>query len=169
MGVKEKTPENSAEGSFVEMSRKEFQSWEHEVQTGIRDTLPDGRKISDVQKENVRLQLEQEKVYGKKTDSVEENISEDSAEPSKKVSVSISATGAMSARPAVEATEEQPKADHGREIQSDLPEDFPGRKALIAADVSLLEKVAKLDLDGLKAIPGIGDATAEAIINFGKE
>lgn len=167
MGVKEKTPENSAEGSFVEMSRKEFQQWEHEVQTGKRNILPDGRKISAVQAENVRLQLEQEKVYGRK--ETDASVSDEAAEVSKKVSVSISATGAMSARPAVEATEEQPKADHGREIQSDLPEDFPGRKALIAADVSLLEKVAKLDLDGLKAIPGIGDATAEAIINFGKE
>lgn len=167
MAVKQKTPENSAEGSFVEMSREEFQQWEHEVQTGKRDTLPDGRKISAVQAENTRLQLEQEKVYGRK--ETDASVSDEAAEVSKKVSVSISATGAMSARPAVEATEEQPKADHGRETQSDLPEDFPGRKALIAADVSLLEKVAKLDLDGLKAIPGIGDATAEAIINFGKE
>jgi hypothetical protein len=49
-------------------------------------------------------------------------------------------------------------------VESDLPEDFPGRKELIAAGVAMWADVADLDRDGLIALKGIGEKTADAIL-----
>lgn len=53
------------------------------------------------------------------------------------------------------------KADTGD--GSDLPEDYPGRKALVAAGLGQAD-VDALDRDGLIALKGIGEATADEII-----
>lgn len=144
----------------VTMTREELMKYEHEIQTGQRDTLPDGTKIADVQK---GLQALQEKQTAEDAEKYAQKTEEKTDFLQETVTVHVAENGTISG---ISAEETQTPVDQN---SSDLPEDFPGRKALIAAGVSMLEKVAKLDLDGLKAIPGIGDATAEAILAFGKE
>lgn len=46
---------------------------------------------------------------------------------------------------------------------SDLPEDYPGRKALVSAGLSQAD-VDALDRDGLIDLKGIGETTADEII-----
>ena len=48
--------------------------------------------------------------------------------------------------------------------ESDLPEDFPGRSALIKAGHTAQDQVDALDRDALIAIKGIGEATADEIL-----
>lgn len=61
-----------------------------------------------------------------------------------------------------EAPAIEPQGDSGDE--GDLPEDFPGRKHLMAAGVTTLEAVAALDAEQLLQIPGIGKATVGQMI-----
>lgn len=49
-------------------------------------------------------------------------------------------------------------------VESDLPEDFPGRAALIAAGFATWASVADLDRNELIALKGIGEKTADAIL-----
>lgn len=49
-------------------------------------------------------------------------------------------------------------------VDSDLPQDFPGRSLLIEAGHTTAAAVAELDKDALVAINGIGPATADQII-----
>lgn len=49
-------------------------------------------------------------------------------------------------------------------VESDLPEDFPGRKELIVAGYATWASVTDLDRAGLIALKGIGEKTADAIL-----
>ena len=49
-------------------------------------------------------------------------------------------------------------------VESDLPEDFPGRAALIAAGYTTWESLVDKTYDDLIAINGIGDVTANKIL-----
>lgn len=49
-------------------------------------------------------------------------------------------------------------------VESDLPEDFPGRDSLIAAGFATWASVTDLDRAGLIALKGIGEKTADAIL-----
>lgn len=45
-----------------------------------------------------------------------------------------------------------------------LADDFPGRKALVAAGLTTMEAVAELSRDQLIALKGIGEGTADQIL-----
>jgi hypothetical protein len=145
-----------------EMTLDEFQKIEHEIQTGVRDTLPDGRKISDVQKALEELQKKQEKERGVK----EGDTPKKPADASQTVEVTVTENGVMSARPVT--SDVAPAPPEEQESDSDLPPEFPGRKALIAGGVLTLEAVAQLDKETLVGIKGIKEATADAILAYGK-
>jgi hypothetical protein len=55
------------------------------------------------------------------------------------------------------------EGDKGGANDSGFPEDFPGREAFAAAKLTR-EEVDALDRDGLIAVKGIGEKTADAII-----
>lgn len=50
-------------------------------------------------------------------------------------------------------------------VESDLPEDFPGREALVEAGFVTWESVVDLTRDELIAIKGIGPKKADAILD----
>lgn len=57
----------------------------------------------------------------------------------------------------------------GAETTSELPEDFPGREALIEAGYTTLEAVRSIDFEQTK-VPGVGKATIAKIeAYFGEE
>jgi hypothetical protein len=49
-------------------------------------------------------------------------------------------------------------------VESDLPDDFPGRKELIAAGITELSVAKSKSRDELIAIRGIGEKTADEIL-----
>lgn len=149
-----------SEASVCEMTRGEFMKAEHLVQTGQSETLPDGRNVSEVQKNLASLQKEQE-------EALRERFKSDDAGTdyfNQTVEVTIFDNGATSARPLSESVAQKPPSP-----ASDIPGDFPGRDALIAAGVANLEQVSKLDAQALVGIKGIKDATAEKILAYGKD
>lgn len=150
------------ETATQEMDLDEFQKIERDIQTGVRDTLPDGRTISDVQEGLENLQKKQERERGVKKGA----NPEEPAETTQTVEVTVAENGVMSARPVTE--DARPAKDKETEPESDLPPEFPGRKALIAGGVLTLEAVGKLDRDGLVGIKGIKEATADSILAYGK-
>lgn len=143
------------------MTHEEFQQIEREIQTGVRDTLPDGRSIADVQKSLEETQLAQEKERREKYLPEDEKTATD-----KKVEILVAENGAMSARPLQPESGE--KTDDTGETESDLPADLFARDKLIAGGVTTLEMLGKLGHDELILIPGIKDATAEKILSYGK-
>jgi hypothetical protein len=173
--TEEKTMEQLTESKATtkEMSRDEYFQAEHLVQTGQSETLVDGRKIKDVQKDLVELQNQQDAERAKRDqkwiDAAKDQSGVKTGEEflNETVQVTGFANGVTSARSVPEETETPVLGTDPNAPLSDLPENFPGRKELIAGKVYSLEAVAKLDLDGLKAIDGIGKATAEAILAYG--
>lgn len=55
------------------------------------------------------------------------------------------------------------------EISEELPQDIPGRDALMRNGYTDTELLKKLDFEQLYAIQGIGKATAEKIVNYFNE
>lgn len=49
-----------------------------------------------------------------------------------------------------------------------LPEDFPGRDALLAAKIGTVQEAQALGANGLQNVKGIGEATAKEILAYGK-
>lgn len=60
--------------------------------------------------------------------------------------------------------EAAPAAENAAPPPSDLPDDFPGRKYLVAAGYTTLAQVRQLSIDDLIAIKGIGTRLAEQIL-----
>ena len=61
-------------------------------------------------------------------------------------------------------------ADTGKKLKGKLPDGFPGKAALEAADVTTYAQARKLrDGAGLTSVPGVGDATAAQIEEALKE
>jgi hypothetical protein len=139
------------------MSPEDFQQMEREIQLGVRTTLPDGREIADVQKESEKRQLEQEKERREKY--LPAPVDSDAP---KNLEILVAENGAMSARPITEAVEEKVAV-----AVSDLPENFPARDVLVAAGINL-ETVASLDREALLGIKGIGEKTADLILDYGE-
>lgn len=148
------------------MTREEFQEAERKIQLGISDTLPDGRKVSEVQKNLEATQLAQEKERREKYMPKPKEASK-----TEKLEVLVAENGSISARPPAAAVKEKSVAGGGGDDsspESDLPQDFPARDKLIAAGVTSLEMVAGLKHEDLTGISGIKDATAEKILSYGK-
>lgn len=156
----------SNENKTIEMTREESMQIEHEIQTGVRTTLPNGQDLKEFQENMFAKQREQEAERGKKETYDAESQSVETVTENQKVNVFVAENGAISARPVQETAANQTVDSTAG--QSDLPEDFPGRKELIAAGIILLETVAKLDKESLKSVKGIGDRAAELILNYGK-
>lgn len=175
--TEEKTVEELSESKATvkTMSREEFMTAEHLVQTGESETLPDGRNVTAVREGLVEMQEKQSaeltERHKKWVDKANENSPQKTGGEFLKEEVEVSgfANGAISARPVSEKTDEATPVPSPNDPLSDLPENFPGRKHLIAGKVYSLEAVSKLDLDGLKAIDGIGEATAQAILDYKPE
>jgi hypothetical protein len=174
--VNEAEKASMSEATTTEMTREEYYRKEHAVQTGASETLPDGRNIKDVREGLNSLQAQQENDLRKRSqkwlDKSNKNagIKTDADFLKEKIEVSGFENGAVSARPfSVETLAAPPtQSNVANEPLSDLPADFPGRKHLIAGKVYSLEAVAKLDRDGLIAIDGIAETTADKILAYGK-
>ena len=95
--------DSATEATTVEMTKEEFETWEREIQLGLRTTLPNGQT-----------------------------------------------------------------SDESADAESDLPEGFPGRDALISAGFGNLEQVAKFTFEDLTEIKNIGEKTAQAILDYWK-
>lgn len=161
----------------VEMTAENFNKWEHAVQVGATELMPNGQSIADFQKESREKQIEQEKARieaaqpgSKKTREAAATVAE--AKPDTPLNVTVHGNGAVSVEPKVEETEGEKSAvnnlNDDKEPDNDIPADYPHRDKLIAAGHLSLEKVAKFTLDDLKGIDGIGPKSAEAILNYGK-
>lgn len=61
-----------------------------------------------------------------------------------------------------------PKSENTND-PADLPDDFPGRDVLIGLGVASLDAVDKMDKAALVELKGIGDKTAEAILEYLKK
>lgn len=163
-----------SEAATKQMTREDYFKAEHLVQTGKSETLPDGRNIKEVQNRLIELQKEQETARAGKDqkwiDLANKNSGVKTGEGflKEKIEVSGFANGAVSARP---VSEMEFIKDNWQEPENDLPTDLPGRLYFLkhTTPITRLEAVAELDLEGLKAIPGIGKATAEAILGYLKE
>lgn len=62
----------------------------------------------------------------------------------------------------VDTGEAAPQNPEGGPVDSDLPADFPGRDALIAAGYLTIEAVQAIDFAAMK-VPGVGKATVAKI------
>lgn len=60
---------------------------------------------------------------------------------------------------------EPPAEGSGAQAASDLPEDFPGREALIEAGYTTLDAVRAIDFEQTK-VPGVGKATIAKIAAY---
>lgn len=152
--------ETVTEAKTVEMTREDFAKLENDLQNGKTDKLPDGRTIREVQKDLDALQKQQAKELLEREEKKRQEKAEKDGNPqevTEKVQVTVNPTGAMFAG-AIPLTPPPP--------ESDLPEDFPGRKALIAAEIGF-ETAKAMSREDLLKIAGIGEATADAILNFG--
>lgn len=157
-----------------EMSREDFMNAEHQVQTGATDVLPDGRTIGEVQKTLSDLQKKQEKELLERDEKRRAKQAQGKTDAGagddflkQKVEVAVAENGATIASPVVEKTVETPSSTSD-EPENDLPADLPGRRALLAAGITSLEKVASFDRETLLGIPGIKDATADKVLSYGK-
>ncbi len=164
-----------SEAATKQMTRGDYFKAEHLVQTGKSDTMPDGRNIVEVRQGLVDLQKQQETAQAEKDKRWIEQANKNAGQKTgaeflkEKLEVSGFANGAVSARPISEAV--QSKEDDWQEPENDLPTDLPGRIHFLrhTTPIVRLEDVAKLDLEGLKAVAGIGKATAESILAYGNQ
>lgn len=170
--------ESTVEENYVstattkEMTRGAFMKAEHEVQTGVSETLPDGRTVKEASDSLANLQAQQEKDLaerGKKwMDKAAAKTSMKTGDDflNEKVQVTGFENGAVSARPIPEIVEDKAP----EEPDNDLPGDFPGRKVFLFATppITRLEDIAKLDRDALIGINGIGEKTADSVLAYGK-
>lgn len=156
----------------LEMTREDLMQKEHLVQTGATDTLPDGRTVAQVQESLVNIQKQQADDLRKRDEEKRKKGDKSAPETSylsEKVEVVVHENGVMSASPVAEAsTEPPPSSGEDSEPANDLPTDYPGRKAFLAAGITSLEKIASFDRDALLSIPGIKDATADKVLSYGK-
>ncbi len=166
-----------AKAFTVEMTAEDFQQWERNVQLGVTDKMPDGRKLSEVHKELTDLQIAQatERAVVSEEDHVrvdDANAVPNEVKPETLMEVVVQPNGVVSATPKVEASEAAAIQTDGNESDqepaNDLPKDYPSRKALLAAGFTSLETVAKFTVEDLIGIPGIKQASAERILNYGK-
>lgn len=170
------TPETQAIAETVkadvrEMSPEEFQIIEHEIQSGIRETMPDGTRVSDVFKNLV----EQQKAQAERMKTF---IPEQKKVEAVKIEVTTFSNGAMAATAigekveVVKTTTNSDDTGDGnsqpKEPDNDLSPEFPFRDKLIAAGYVSLEQIGKFTIEDLKLIDGIGPKSAEAIFNYGK-
>lgn len=167
------TPETPTSSEFqpkkLEMTQAEFMQKEHLVQTGVTDELPDGRKVADVQKFLAEEQARQEEQLKQLGEERRKKRAEKKGEPtevkSEKIEVVVHENGVITgSNPVID----EPAPPNNQEPDNDLPPDLPGRKHFLAAGIVSLEKVASFDLEALQGIAGIGDATAEKVLTYGK-
>lgn len=163
----------SEQTKATEMTREDFMALEHQIQVGAVETLPDGRSVKEAQADLKQLQIEQDAAIAEKGAKWVEKAAKKNGGDYllEKVQVRVAENGAISARPesetAVAATGNASTSD-SKTPASDIPADFPGREALIAGGVVLLENVGNLDKEHLMTIKGIGEPTAEKILAYGK-
>jgi hypothetical protein len=101
----------------ITMTRAELAAHEHKLQTGETDVLPDGRTIAEVFAENQKLQAAQEAEI--LANGELEFPSTDGEYDNQKLLVTVSDSGAISARPIVEdeakpIVEEEAKPKNGK-------------------------------------------------------
>lgn len=148
------------EPKTVSMSVEERMKIEREIQLGERDTLIDGRKIKDVQEENLKIQEKQEKersilVNQEAPDKLEEKVRLNSV------------AGVITEVP---TKKEEKQAEKAAELGvpvgtiTDLPKNFPHREKLIAAGVTH-EAIKRYVYDDYIAI-GLNDQEAREAVQY---
>lgn len=159
----------------IEMTLEEYQQIERDIQLGLRDTTADGVSIKDIQAANEALQEKQFKE--RVTDPAAAEDLSDVVDPSKvKVIVGTTENGVT----VVDTVgQEDSSVSTGNDDAGDqqttgngIPEDFPGRKALVAwaeagnpqfFDADVLKETTA---EEFAAIPGIGEATAQKMFEY---
>ena len=167
----------------TQMTLAEYQKIERDIQLGLRDTTADGVSIKEIQDRNEALQETQfkERLDHLKDPSAGPDYSE-LTDPSKaKVLVGTTENG-VSVVDAVESVQTDPMDSSSSQAKDDagdqqtmadaIPEDFPGRKALVAyaeaGNASLLDTdiLKEMTVEEFAAIPGVGDTTAQKMFDY---